>query len=86
MEPAVIKGRIRTPSPNRELWVKAVSLRGIDGMDAKATPQGYFLLAGLERTDYLIVVMDGSTVVHRQVVGTVRNDVTLDIVLPAQRK
>jgi len=53
-----------------ELWVKAVAVRGIDGGEARVSGSGYFLISGLEYSTYVVMVMQGESVLHEQVVKT----------------
>jgi hypothetical protein len=68
--PADISGRIKGADEAGELWVKAVPLRGVGGGEALVSPSGYFLIAGLEYTDYLVFVLQGDKILHQEVVKT----------------
>ncbi|MGC4056311.1 MAG: hypothetical protein QM757_46515 [Paludibaculum sp.] len=68
--PADIGGRIVGDGSKRELWVKAVPLRGVGGGEARVADTGHFLISGLNRSTYLLLVVDGETVVRQQVVKT----------------
>lgn len=69
-EPAEIAGRVRRSSNGDELWVKAIPVQGSGGSEARVNSGGYFLISGLERTSYLVAVMQGETVLHHQIVKT----------------
>lgn len=68
--PAAISGRITGLTPETENWIKAVPLRGTDSFEAPVTSTGRFLLSGLDHTQYILLVIQGSTVVHQQTFDT----------------
>jgi len=67
--PAEIGGLVKHDNRG-ELWVKAVAVRGIDGGEARVSGSGYFLISGLEYSTYVVMVMQGESVLHEQVVKT----------------
>jgi hypothetical protein len=67
-EAAEIRGQIRRNGRNGELWVKAVPVRGISGGEARVSSLGYFLISGLASSSYVLLVMEGETVLHQDVV------------------
>jgi hypothetical protein len=62
------------------LWVKVIPVHGSGGLEAPINPSGYFVASGLDRGQYLIVVMDGSTPIHSETV-LLRGDTRLSITL-----
>ena len=66
--PASIGGKINLDGSKGDLWVKVIPLRGSGGGEARVSPSGYFLVSGLERTTYVVVVMQREIVLHHQVV------------------
>ena len=62
------------------LWVKVIPVHGSGGMEAPVNADGYFAASGLDRGQYLVVVMDGSTPVHSETV-LLRGDTRLSITL-----
>lgn len=69
--PARISGRILRKEAGGELWVKAMLVRGIGGSEAHVSKSGDFLIGGLEKSSYLVVVMQGEVVLHQEVVHTI---------------
>ena len=63
-----IMGSIRNVNPNSEAWVKLVPVRGTGGAEAPVGRNGAFLLSGLHDGPYVLIVMEGSTVVHTRTV------------------
>jgi hypothetical protein len=63
-----ITGSVRPVNPNAEFWVKLVPLRGTGGADARVARDGTFLAAGLDDGQYLLLVVDGTTILHTQTV------------------
>ena len=72
--PAEIGGRVLQRGKSSELWVKAVPIRGTGGGEARVSEYGYFLIGGLERSTYLVVVLRGERPVFQQVVKTYPGD------------
>jgi hypothetical protein len=58
--PASIGGRITWQGPKSELWVKAVPVRGTGGTETLVSNQGHFVISGLKRSTYLLIVMHGT--------------------------
>ncbi|QOY87510.1 hypothetical protein [Paludibaculum fermentans] len=69
-QPADIGGRVVRNGRAGELWVKAVPLRGVGGGEWRVADTGHFLISGLTHSAYLLIVMQGETVLHQQVVKT----------------
>jgi hypothetical protein len=67
--PAWIGGTVKRDGTG-ELWIKAIPVRGAGGGEALVSEPGYFLISGLEHTAYILLVMQGETVLHQQVVRT----------------
>jgi hypothetical protein len=59
-----VRGGIRPASADRELWVKLVPLRGVGGSEARVGRDGSFLVGGLEDGQYLLLIVDGTAIVH----------------------
>ncbi|MBL8216580.1 MAG: hypothetical protein JNK87_38025 [Bryobacterales bacterium] len=66
-----IGGLIHGQPAGRELWVKATPLRGAGGAEVRVTRAGFFLIAGLDPSIYLLTVLDGEDVLHQEVVKTI---------------
>jgi hypothetical protein len=73
-----IGGSIKSKSGERELWVKAIPLHGVGGSETRVGRYGTFLLAGLDSGEYLLIVLDGSSVVHTRAVK-VAGEATVNI-------
>lgn len=69
-EPATIGGIVNGLSGLPNLWVKVVPVRGTGSAEARVSRNGYFLLSGLERTDYLLLLLRGEDVLYRDIVRT----------------
>jgi hypothetical protein len=63
-----ITGFIRNVNPNTEIWVKLLPVRGTGGAETPVGRNGAFLFSGLDDGPYLLVVMEGSSVVHTRAV------------------
>ena len=63
-----IGGSIKSKSGERELYVKAIPVRGVGGSEARVGRQGTFLMAGLDSGEYLLIVLEGTSVLHTRVV------------------
>ncbi len=61
---AQIDGSIQPAPGGRELWVKVVPAIGSGGSEAPVGRDGKFLIAGLDGGDYLLLVLDGKSIVH----------------------
>ena len=61
---AKIDGSIQPAPGDRELWVKAVPAIGSGGSEAPVSRDGKFLIAGLDDGDYLLLVLDGKSIVY----------------------
>jgi len=61
---AQIHGTIRHAPPDRELWVKIVPLQGVGGAESRVGRNGSFLVGGLDWGQYLLLVVDGQTIIH----------------------
>ncbi|HET8550844.1 MAG TPA: carboxypeptidase-like regulatory domain-containing protein [Bryobacteraceae bacterium] len=61
-----LSGSISGLRTDRELWVKAIPLRGTGGAEAKVHG-GYFLISGLDAGEYLVVVLNDKSVLHTEV-------------------
>jgi len=84
--PAEIRGRVKRNGAERDLWVKAIPVRGAGGSESRVTKSGYFLIAGLKASTYIVLVMDGEQVVHQQVVQPLSGEsATLAIDLQERR-
>ena len=77
---STIAGRATGAKAADGLWVKVIPVRGSGGMDAPINSSGYFVASGLDRGQYLIVVMDGSRPVHSETV-LLRGDTRISITL-----
>ncbi|MDX2181109.1 MAG: hypothetical protein SFV18_16055 [Bryobacteraceae bacterium] len=77
-EPRSISGRISGLTRETEVWVKAVPLRGVGGFETRATPRGFYLLAGLEESDYVVMVVAEKAVLAQQVVSTLNANRQMD--------
>ena len=62
----LIAGSVRSVPPNHELWVKAVQAYGIAGGESRVDRNGNFQIAGLGYGPYVVMVMDGSSVLHSE--------------------
>jgi hypothetical protein len=69
--PAEIGGRVTRRGVTGQLWVKAVAVRGMGGGEARVAETGHFLIGGLGRSTYVLMVMAGDEVVHQEVVRAV---------------
>jgi hypothetical protein len=77
---AEIAGSIDPAPLDRELWVKLVPVLGSGGAEARVSRHGIFLVSGLDAGDYLLLVLDGKTIVHTetcQIAGSRRISVSL---------
>ncbi len=63
-----VAGIIRRTSSMGTLWVKLVSLHGSEATDLAVRPDGSFGIDGLLPGDYVLLVLDGSAVVHMETV------------------
>ncbi len=77
---STIAGRATGAKVANGLWVKVIPVHGSGGMEAPINAGGYFVASGLDRGQYLIVVMDGSTPVHSETV-LLRGDTRLSITI-----
>jgi hypothetical protein len=67
-----ITGTVRPIDPNAELWIKLVPVRGTGGADVRVARNGTFLASGLDDGHYLLLVVDGTTILHTQTVEAPR--------------
>lgn len=63
-----IGGTIKGPTSSRSVWVKIISLDGVTRGEARPSEHGSFLVSGLNKGRYFVIVLDGSTPVHIQTV------------------
>ncbi len=63
-----IEGTIQSIPDVSRLWVKAVTLHGVEGGEAPVRSGGQFLIAGLDIDRYVLLVLDGAKVLHTRVV------------------
>jgi hypothetical protein len=75
---STLTGSVAPREPHRELWLKAIPVRGSGGLETRVRG-GYFLLSGLLSGQYLVLVLDGATVLHTQVITVRHGDVKLSI-------
>jgi len=61
---AGVYGSIQPAPGDRELWVKVVPVLGSGGGEVRVSRTGAFQLAGLDDGDYLLLVLDGKTIIH----------------------
>ena len=66
---ARVDGLIRPAPGPRELWVKLVPVLGSGGSEVRVGQNGTFLIGGLDDGDYLLLVLDGMSIIHT---GTVQ--------------
>jgi hypothetical protein len=78
---AAIGGHIQRNGHDEELWVKAISVRGTGGGEARVSHFGYFLISGLEHSTYLVLVMEREKVLHQRVLtaGIHASQLTIDL-------
>ena len=74
-----LHGTIAGLSPNQELWIKAVPVRGTGGGEARVGRYGNFLIGGLDPGTYVLLVMEGSRVLRSTVVETGEKVVAIDL-------
>ncbi len=73
-------GAVEPAPKDRELWVKLVPLRGVGGAEVRVNREGSFLATGLDDGNYLLLVLDGKTVVHMESVDAPRSKrLTVDL-------
>ncbi|MBL8177046.1 MAG: hypothetical protein JNK48_20400 [Bryobacterales bacterium] len=75
---AELKGIITSSATRRDLWIKAIPLRGSGGYETRAGPNGRFLFAGLPITEYVVLVLKDGEVVHQQILRPER-PVTIEL-------
>jgi len=63
---AKIGGSVEPAPKDRELWIKLVPLRGVGGSEVRVSRDGSFLTSGLDDGQYLLLVLDGKTVLHSE--------------------
>jgi hypothetical protein len=87
LAPRDIGGRILRED-TRELWVKAVPVRGTGGGEARVSKSGLFVISGLDLGRYLVLVLDGEKVVHEQLVLTypVSSDVSANLAIDLRER
>lgn len=77
---AEMGGAVEPAPKDRELWVKLVPLRGVGGAEVRVNREGSFLATGLDDGNYLLLVLDGKTVVHMESVDAPRSKrLTVDL-------
>ncbi len=62
----VLSGTIHGLRHGKDLWVKAIPLRGEGSREAPVSADGTFSIAGLEISDYILLVNDRDRVLHHQ--------------------
>ena len=60
---AEIRGTLQHAPKDREVWVKIVPLQGVGGAEARVGQDGSFFAGGLDGGQYLLLVVDGKTIV-----------------------
>ena len=63
---AELGGSVQPAPRDRELWVKLVPVFGSGGAEARVSQDGAFLVSGLDDGNYLLLVLDRTTVVHTE--------------------
>lgn len=64
-----VHGSIQPAPGDRELWVKIVPVLGSGGGEVRVSRTGTFQLEGLEEGDYLVLVLDGKSIIYTSTVG-----------------
>lgn len=77
---STLSGSISPPPQGRELWVKAVPLRGVGGSETLITPRGFYSISGLKPGEHMIAVLHGKSVIYTKVIE-VSQDTNLSIKL-----
>lgn len=77
---STVAGRVTGAKVADGLWVKVIPVHGTGGMETPINADGYFVASGLDRGQYLIVVMGGSTPVHSETI-LVRGDTRVSVTL-----
>ena len=78
--PASIIGTVLSADPTGTLWVKVMPAYGSVGMEAKVSRHGFFVAAGLDDGQYLLVLLKGSVPIYSEVVSVARETkVTIDL-------
>jgi hypothetical protein len=73
-----LKGSVSPVDGSRELWLKVIPLRGSGGAEYRVGRKGYFLVSGLTEGEYVVLVLEGSSVVHTQI-AAITGDTNLSI-------
>ena len=78
---AGIGGSVQPLPAGRKLWLKVVPLYGAGGTEAPVGSDGSFKIAGLDEGSYLLLVLDGTTVLHSETVSRLADNRTVNIAL-----
>jgi hypothetical protein len=78
---ASVSGSIKPVPRGRKLWVKVVPLYGTGGSEALVRPDGSFRVAGLDEGSYVLVVLDGESILHTETLTRVSGDRSVSITL-----
>jgi hypothetical protein len=78
---ATVVGTAKLPPGTGKLWIKAVPVVGTGGSEAPIAADGTFRIAGLDDGNYLLLVLDGSTILHTETLPKVSGNrpVALDL-------
>ncbi len=63
-----IHGRVTPPPDDRELWIKSVPVLGTGDLEVRVKRDGNFVVGGLEFGKYILLVLDGNSVVHSRTI------------------
>jgi len=74
-------GNVKPAVGPGNLWVKAIPVFGTGGSEAPIAADGTFRIAGLDDGNYLLMVLDGSTILYTETLAKVSGNrqVTLDL-------
>jgi hypothetical protein len=61
---ARVNGSIHPAPGARQLWVKLVPVIGTGDSEAPVNQNGDFLIGGLDYLDYLLLILDGKSIIH----------------------
>jgi hypothetical protein len=76
---STLDGSVSSAQRHPDLWVKVLPMRGPGGFESKVN-SGTFSISGLDAGDYVLMVLDGESVLHHRlvrVVGTTKVSVEL---------
>jgi hypothetical protein len=75
-----VHGSVKPSPGDREIWIKFVPVLGTGDVEVRVSRDGKFVASGLELEEYILLVLDGNSVVHSQTVqASARTNIEVDL-------